>query len=43
MWLDESWENREEAIKILAKDNYVKAPVDVLRKSCLEHSFIIQV
>ena len=33
MWLDESWENREEAIKILAKDNYVKAPVNVLRKS----------
>ena len=33
MWLDESWENREEAIKILAKDSYVKAPVDVLRKS----------
>ena len=33
MWLDESWENREEAIKILAKDAYVKAPVDVLRKS----------
>ncbi len=33
MWLDESWENREEAIKILAKDTYVKAPVDVLRKS----------
>ncbi|CAM3986700.1 CmpA/NrtA family ABC transporter substrate-binding protein [Arcobacter cloacae] len=33
MWLDESWENREEAIKILSKDNYVKAPVDVLRKS----------
>ena len=33
IWLDESWENREEAIKILAKDNYVKAPVEVLRKS----------
>lgn len=33
MWLDESWENREEAIKYLAQDNYVKAPVDVLRKS----------
>jgi len=33
MWLDASWENREEAIKILAKDSYVKAPVDVLRKS----------
>lgn len=33
MWLDESWENREEAIKFLAQDNYVKAPVDVLRKS----------
>lgn len=33
MWLDESWENREEAIKYLAQNNYVKAPVDVLRKS----------
>ena len=33
MWLDASWENREEAIKFLAQDNYVKAPVNVLRKS----------
>lgn len=33
MWLDASWENREEAIKYLAQNNYVKAPVDVLRKS----------
>ncbi len=33
MWLDASWENREEAIKYLAKKNYVKAPVNVLRKS----------
>jgi len=33
MWLDESWENREEAIKYLAKRNYVNAPVNVLRKS----------
>ncbi|WP_298752270.1 CmpA/NrtA family ABC transporter substrate-binding protein [uncultured Arcobacter sp.] len=33
MWLDASWENREEAIKYLAKNNYVKAPVNVLRKS----------
>jgi nitrate/nitrite transport system substrate-binding protein len=33
MWLDESWENREEAIKYLAQKNYVKAPVNVLRKS----------
>jgi len=33
MWLDESWENREEAIGYLAQNNYVKAPVDVLRKS----------
>jgi len=33
MWLDASWENREEAIKYLAKRNYVKAPVNVLRKS----------
>ncbi|WP_419763769.1 MAG: CmpA/NrtA family ABC transporter substrate-binding protein [Arcobacter sp.] len=33
MWLDASWENREEAIKYLAKKNYVKAPVKVLRKS----------
>jgi len=33
MWLDTSWENREEAIKYLAKNNYVKAPVNVLRKS----------
>jgi nitrate/nitrite transport system substrate-binding protein len=33
IWLDESWENREEAIKFLAQDNYVKAPINVLRKS----------
>lgn len=33
MWLDESWEHREEAIKYLAQNNYVKAPVSVLRKS----------
>lgn len=33
MWLDESWENREEAIKYLAKKNYVKAPKKVLQKS----------
>lgn len=32
-WLDESWENREEAIKYLAKKNYVKAPKKVLQKS----------
>jgi nitrate/nitrite transport system substrate-binding protein len=33
MWLDESWDNREEAIGYLAQNNYVKAPKDVLRKS----------
>jgi len=33
MWLDESWENREEAIKFLAKKNYVRAPKKVLQKS----------
>ena len=33
MWLDASWENREEAIGYLAKKNYVKAPKSVLRKS----------
>ena len=33
MWLDASWENREEAIGWLAKKNYVKAPKSVLRKS----------
>ncbi len=33
MWLDESWENREEAIGYLAQKNYVKAPKNVLRKS----------
>jgi nitrate/nitrite transport system substrate-binding protein len=33
MWLDTSWENREEAIGFLAKKNYVGAPKDVLRKS----------
>ena len=32
-WLDTSWENREEAIKYLAKKNYVKAPKNVLQKS----------
>ena len=33
MWLDASWENREEAIGYLAMNNYVKAPKNVLRKS----------
>jgi len=33
MWLDASWENREEAIGFLAKRNYVNAPKSVLRKS----------
>jgi nitrate/nitrite transport system substrate-binding protein len=33
MWLDASWENREEAIGYLAQKNYVKAPKSVLRKS----------
>ncbi len=33
MWLDESWEHRKEAAKIMSKPNYVKAPVDVLEKS----------
>ncbi len=33
MWLDESWEHRKEAAKILSKPNYVKAPVNVLEKS----------
>jgi len=33
MWLDASWENREEAIGYLAKRNYVNAPKSVLRKS----------
>jgi len=33
MWLDASWENREEAIGFLAKKNYVNAPKSVLRKS----------
>lgn len=33
MWLDTSWENRQEAVKILSKPNYVKAPVKVLEKS----------
>ena len=33
MWLDESWEHREEAVQILSKDAYVKAPVEVLKKS----------
>ncbi|WP_295418746.1 CmpA/NrtA family ABC transporter substrate-binding protein [Sulfurovum sp.] len=33
IWLDESWEHRKEAAKILSKPNYVKAPVKVLEKS----------
>lgn len=33
MWLDASWENRKEASKILAKKEYVNAPVDVLDNS----------
>ena len=33
MWLDASWENRDEAAKILSKRNYVNAPVKVLKKS----------
>ena len=33
MWLDESWKNREEAVNILSQDAYVKAPVEVLKKS----------
>lgn len=33
IWLDTSWENREEAIGFLAQKNYVKAPKSVLRKS----------
>ena len=32
-WLDDSWENRKEAVKILAKKEYVNAPEDVLEKS----------
>lgn len=32
-WLDDSWENRKEAAKILAKKEYVNAPVDVLERS----------
>lgn len=35
MWLDSSWENRKEAVQILSKPNYVKAPVDVLEKSMI--------
>ncbi|HHD77248.1 MAG TPA: nitrate ABC transporter substrate-binding protein, partial [Campylobacteraceae bacterium] len=33
MWLDESWEHRKEAVRILSKPQYVKAPVKVLEKS----------
>ena len=33
MWLDESWENRKEAAKILSKKQYVYAPVKVLKQS----------
>jgi len=33
MWLDESWEHRKEAAKILSKRQYVNAPVKVLEKS----------
>lgn len=33
MWLDANWENRKEASKILAKKEYVNAPVDVLDNS----------
>lgn len=33
IWLDTSWENREEAIGWLAKKNYVNAPKSVLKKS----------
>jgi nitrate/nitrite transport system substrate-binding protein len=33
MWLDESWEHRKEAAKILSKKQYVYAPVKVLEKS----------
>lgn len=32
-WLDESWENRQEAAKILSRKEYVNAPYDVLEKS----------
>ncbi len=32
-WLDASWENREEAVKILSKKQYVNAPKKVLKKS----------
>jgi nitrate/nitrite transport system substrate-binding protein len=33
MWLDKSWENREEAVKFLSKKQYVNAPKKVLRMS----------
>ena len=33
MWLDASWEHRYEAVSLLSKPNYVKAPVGVLKKS----------
>lgn len=33
MWLDASWENRKEAVKILSRNEYVKAPENVLAKS----------
>tara|TARA_R110002096_G_scaffold104771_6_gene230707 strand:+ start:4158 stop:5534 length:1377 start_codon:yes stop_codon:yes gene_type:complete len=32
-WLDESWENRDEAAKILSKPNYVGAPYEVIKNS----------
>jgi nitrate/nitrite transport system substrate-binding protein len=35
MWLDASWDNRKEAVKILSQKNYVNAPVDVLEKSMI--------
>lgn len=35
MWLDASWDNRKEAVKILGQKNYVNAPVDVLEKSMI--------
>ncbi len=32
-WLDESWENRDEAAKILSQPNYVGAPYEVIKNS----------
>jgi len=32
-WLDASWENRDEAAKILSQPNYVGAPYDVIKNS----------